>query len=182
MKYIKLLEGVDRNIHTGYSFYKCIHKYLRDYISRESARTDLVTIEFMAPLNIHFKNGWSLTISGGINPILYLDRGELSPIISHIPFSEDFHIFSSLELEFDITKKQSIEFCITYCKGTTSNSERWDEQLHLFYGLIGHRIEELNSRDEVWSLLENPEMDYLDFKKQLEYKARQLSEIDDYLY
>jgi hypothetical protein len=182
MKYIKLLEGVDDNIHRKYSLYQILHKYLEDKIEREYLDLDSVTIEYYAPLVIQFTNGWKLTISGSVSPVLLLDKGSSKlSIVEDWPYHKTYLIITHIIFNLGLSTRERIEFMLEWQAGTTASTRDYLRAVEMIFQMVELQIEELDQED-VWKLLDNPLTDIKRVREKLEERARKFSNIDDYLY
>jgi len=182
MKYIKLLEVVDDNIHSKYSLYQILHKYLEDKIEREYLDLDSVNIEYYAPLVIQFTNGWKLTISGSTVPLLtlYKSKDELS-IHEDTAYQKTYRIITDIIFNLGLSTRERIEFMLEWRAKTRSSTTYYLRAVEMIFKMVELQIGELDQED-VWKLLDNPLTDIKRVREKLEERARKFSNIDDYLY
>jgi hypothetical protein len=183
MKYIKLLEVVDDNIHSKYSLYQILHKYLEDKIDREYLDLDSVTLEYYAPLVIKFTNGWKLTISGSTVPLLtlYKSKDELS-IHEDTSYEKTYRIITDIIFNLGLSTRERIEFMLEWRAKTRASTTYYLRAAEMLFQMIMLQIDELN-QEEVWKLLDNPYTHYISrVREKLEELARKFSNVDDYLY
>jgi len=183
MKYIKLLEVVDDNIHSKYSLYQILHKYLEDKIDREYLDLDSVTLEYYAPLVIKFTNGWKLTISGETFPLLtlYKSKDKLS-IHEDTPYEKTYLIITDIIFNLGLSTRERIEFMLEWrASGAPSSTTTYLRAVEMIFKMVELQIGELDQED-VWKLLDNPLTDIKRVREKLEERARKFSNVDDYLY